>query len=93
LEASAEFAEKGVIDNARSWGCLASLAVALPADQKTRLDPYFAKMNNDANLMDYVMGYANNVDDMDAVLHIYRLLRQYHPDSEITREYQSQFDQ
>ncbi len=90
---SAEFAEMGLADQPTSWGCLASLAVALPANEKSKLSAHFAKIGNDLDAMELVTNWAINNDDLAAARQILSLMRQHHPDSPLINLYQEQFDQ
>lgn len=90
---AAEFAEKGLADNPRSWGCLASLAVSLPADQKSKLDSHLGNLEHDEAAMEYVMDWAIELEDLDAARHVYQLLIRHHPDSELIGYYQEILDQ
>ncbi len=93
LPRSVEFAEKGLTDKPQSWGCLASLAVALPTDQKSKLDRYLDNLNNEESLLEYLIDWSIQMSDMEAARHVYAVLVQKHPDSELIAHYQEILDQ
>ena len=87
-----EFARRGLKDNQQSWGCLATLAVALPDDGKSELDEYLKKHFNDEGLLEYVIDWSLEMDDQVAAIHVFSILKKAHPDSELIEYYEEIFD-
>lgn len=82
-----EFALRGVNDNPHSWGCLSSLAVALPEDRKAELDPFLEKIGNPEGVFESMIDWCLDWDDRPGAWHLYRLLREHHPDSDLIDYY------
>lgn len=93
LPKSVEYAEKGLADNANSWGCLASLMVALPADQKSKLDRHLDNLHNEEFLLEYLIDWSIDLEDFDSARHVYQVLVKEHPGSELIAHYQEILDQ
>ena len=86
-EKAAEFAMKGLEDDHRSWGCMMTLLVALPAMKKDEIDPWLEKNEFEEMLLEWVIDWSFENDDMDGSLHVFRLLKKHHPDSELIEYY------
>jgi tetratricopeptide (TPR) repeat protein len=92
-EKSIEYATRGLADNKDSWGCLISLLVALPDEQKSQIDEHLKAMDHNIDVIEIAIDYAIEIDDLTSARHMYRLLQKHHPDSELVDYYQEQFDQ
>ncbi len=88
---SIEAAQLGLKDNHRSWGCLASLGLALPAERFEELKPHFEKLNFDEGALEYSMDWAIESENLELGRFLFGWLKEKHPESELIEYYNEVF--
>lgn len=86
-----ESAEKGMADNETAYGCLASLAVALPASRVSELVLHFERMGNPEGAFETVLDWAIEQDEIETGAYVFTLLKRHHPDSDLIEYYNEIF--
>ncbi len=87
-----EFSLKGLEDDAEAFGCLATLAIALPDDRKSELNTWFEKNNFDEDILAGVIDWALTNDDQAAASYAFGILKARHPRSPVVKELQMLID-
>lgn len=91
-EKATEFAMKGLEDDHRSWGCMMTLLVALPAMKKDEIDPWLEKNEFEEGLLEWVIDWSLENDDQEGSVHVFRLLKKHHPESALIEYYNDILD-
>lgn len=91
IDQAIESATLGLKDNARSWGCLVSLSMALPKGRWDELKPHFEKLDYDEGALECVIDWAIDSDGLELAQHIFAWLKQKHPQSDLIEYYEEVF--
>lgn len=86
-----EYAERGLQDNELSWGCLATLALALPAHRQSELTRHFERMGHAEGAYEFVLDWVIEQEEMETGAFIFDLFRKAHPESDLLPYYNDIF--
>lgn len=92
FDQAAEHARLGLQDMPESYGCLASLAAALPSSKVAELEPFFKDHDYDENVLATVIMWCAEFDRMAGAKFAYQALKKHHPNSDLVEEWREDLD-
>lgn len=88
-----EHARKGLADTPTSVGCLSSLAVSLPPDERGELDQHFDNMEGEESAYGAALDYAVNLELYEVRDYLLAKLMEDFPDSVLLGQYRVEADE
>ena len=91
---AAELAEKGLADNANSWGCLLTFSVSIPPERYNDIRGHVQATSSAEDAYNYVIDYALDQEAFEVARAVFDQFEQDFPDSELVAYYKAEvFDQ